>query len=647
MIVKIYSMKKLKIYLSVLGIASLGVVSCSDFDEINENPKAASQDQTQPYYALNKAIIDAQQSPHEAERVFVYQWKSAARYHQMSFFATGSYMDDFNDDYHNSRVSNWIKSATLAISLSDAQIASGKLIGHNAEFIANVKQVSRIWRVYLMTEYVDNFGVMPIEAFQGVTPNFNSAKDVYYFLLDELKDAVAKINVSVEPTDFEKKFDAAYKFDFSKWVKYANSMRLRLSMRLSEIDTNKAQAEFELAAKEALITTVDDVFKVSEKDGWDALTGVMSRSWNQQALSKTMFNILTNLGGINSNLILPEARYQAYIKPENYLGLFLPNHYSENTDDPTKQYFLDGIPAKIDPRAFEMFFLPFDSDADNYTNWFAMSSSEFNLEGDGGAVVSTIDAKFCWNGYPNGFNGQKAARNKLISNYRASYPLMGKQYRTSTNSRVFFGDWETYFLLAEAAVRGWNTNGVSAKDAYEKGIQLSFVYHNAQTSFLPTYLASTDYNMVGTSVAFDHTDEPVDVEMDYVDGYTKAPGKVIYKYPTAAKTLYGKALNDKLTKIITQKYIAQMPYLPLEAWSDFRRLGLPFFEIISAEDPIATMPDWNKDVYKTGQKISLYPQRMKFPASLRNADAKGYNEAISLLGGADETLTPIWWAKKN
>ncbi len=630
----------------MLCLSAVGIVSCSDFDDINEDPKAASQDQAQPYYALNKAIIDAQQSPDEAERVFVYQWKSAARQHQMSFFATGSYSDDFNNNYHNTRITSWIKSATLAITLSDAQIKGGKLSGHSAEFIPNVKEVSRIWRAYLMSEYVDNFGVMPIDAFQGEVPEFKSCQDVYYFLLDELKDASSKIDVNIVPTDFEKKFDSAYKFEFAKWVKYANSMRLRLAMRMSEVDPQKAQSEFEAAAKESLISSSADIFKVAEKDGWDALTGVMSRQWNDQVLSEAMCNILTNLGGVSTEKLLPEDRYQSYVKDEKYLGLYIPDHLSANTDDPYKQFFMDGIPAKLDPRAFKMFFLPYDRDASNFIDWFIEDKSVWELK-NGATVVTSIDTKYCWNGVANGFNGTKQSNNEIIKNRWTNYPAMGKQYRQSTNSRVFFGDWETWFLLAEASVRGWNTNGVAAKTAYEKGIEASFVYHGANTGLLTEYLASVDYNRVGTSVNFDHLVEPSDVEMDYVNGYTKEAGKFTYKYPVASKTLYGKALNDRICKIITQKYIAQMPYLPLEAWSDHRRLGLPFFEIISAEDPIATMPDWNRDVYKTGQKVSLYPQRMRFPTSLKNADPSGYDKAITLLGGTDGTLTPIWWAKKQ
>ena len=74
-----------------LGAATMGVTSCDDFEEVNTNPMAAQADQVQAYYALNNSIIGAQQTPHEAERIFVYNWKSAARFHQMNHFVTGSY----------------------------------------------------------------------------------------------------------------------------------------------------------------------------------------------------------------------------------------------------------------------------------------------------------------------------------------------------------------------------------------------------------------------------------------------------------------------------------------------------------------------------------------------------------------------------
>lgn len=647
-------MKKLNILL-LLCAGITGITSCSDFDEVNIDPKAAQADQTQAYYALNKSIGDAQQGPHEAERIFVYNWKSAARYHQMGHLVTGSYADDYMDDYHNSKISNWMKSATLAMNLADAQIESGKVIGRNAIFVNNVKQVARIWYVYLTSEYVDNFGIAPINMVIGEVPTFSSSKDVYYFMLDELKDATSKIDVSIELEEAEKKGDPAYEFDFNKWIKYANSMRLRLAMRLSEVDPAKAQSEFEEASKLALISNPTEIFKVKEKNGWDNLSGVMSRTWNQQCLSSTMSNLMTNLGGVKTTAQLTDARYASYIKDnEKYLGVYYPQHFSEYTDNPTKQFWMDGIPSSVDPRAFKLFFLPQDKKASNFSDYCADGNYEVRGKENIRGLVSLTNEKdtlafvnpsFSWNGMPNGYGGPKYSRNQIMSTkFWGSYPSLGTQYRKSENSRIFFGDWEVWFLLAEGAVRGWNV-GVNAETAYENGIMASFVY-NECVAFYGDYIKSESYSRVGTSVSFNHTAEPpVSVEMDYVDGYTKKAGKYTYHYPVASKTLYGKAMNDKLSKIITQKYLAQMPYLPLEAWSDFRRLGLPFFEIPNAEEPLPYMPEWNVNSYKNGQKVSLYPQRLKFPASLQNADPAGYAEALKLLGGADNTLTPIWWAK--
>ena len=645
-----------KIFFSLaLGAATMGVTSCDDFEEVNTNPMAAQADQVEAYFALNKSILDAQQSPHEAERIFVYNWKSAARFHQMNHFAQGTYSDDYMSDYHNSRITSWMKTATLAMNLADAQIESGKVTGKGATFVNNVKQAARIWYAYLTSEYVDCFGVGPTGMVFGEVPEFKSAKEVYLYMLSELKDAASQIDTSITPSDLEKTGDPAYAFDFSKWVKYANSMRLRLAMRLSEADPATAKSEFEAVDKTMLITAADEIFKVAEKDVWDNLAGVMSRSWNQQCVSATIFNLMTGLGGVPTASQLTADRYQPYIKSNpNYVGLYFPEHFSPYTDNPSKGLWMDGIPYSVDPRAFKLFYLPEDKEAENYSSWGEGNYSVRNKENVRGLIdlenpkdtVAFVRPAYSWNGVGNGYGGPRYSKNMIMNtSIWGSYPSLGKQYRTSTNHRVFFGDWETWFLLAEGAVRGWNTNGIDAETAYNKGIEASFVY-NGCTEFLSDYLQSEDYNRVGTSVKFTHTTEPVAYEVDYIDGYTNEAKKMTYNYPDVNKILYkGGALNDQLTKIITQKYLAQMPYLPTEAWSDHRRLGLPFFEILGSEEPWSQMPDWNVDVYKSGQKVSLYPQRMKFPSSLQNADKDGYAKAVELLGGSETTLTPVWWSQ--
>lgn len=638
-----------------------GLVSCSDFDEVNTNPTAAGEEYVKPQYALNNSIGQAQMNPGTAERVVVYNWASAARIcGEMSFLNVGRYSDDYTSAYYYPDLSSSIKNATLAITAVENQLEAATTTAHEKEFFPNVKQFARIWRAYLISEFVDNFGPYPIESFLGENPVFNSEKDDYEFILKELKEAAAAINTSVLPIEAEGKCDPFdnVKYDPVKWQKYANSLRMRLAMRLSNIDKATAQAEFEDAAKGNKILTADDMFAVKENDGWDVFSGVYTRSFDDQVLSSTVANLLTNLGGIK--VTEQRSDLASYVKPANYLGIKYDRHYVANTDNPTKQYWLDGMPENLDPRALKIFCLPDDENAENYIDKYNDRTAKdfvlYTVDENGNPIPNKdnpgeikIDATRCWNGYPAGSRGgwsPTLAYNQLVTNGYGpgcTLPMLGKDY-CKGKSRIFFAAWETYFLLAEASLYGWNT-GTTAKEAYENGIKASFEYFGV-SEYVNDYLNSTNYNRVGTSVKFDHTTEPTAEQMTYVDGYSKEQKTVTYEYPTASKTLYGKALNDHLTKIITQKFIAQTPYLVLEMWSDFRRLGLPFFEIPANESSMTgsdMVNAWNPNSWKDGQKWEFYPQRMRYPSSLENADPEGYKQAVELLGGSDNIITPLWW----
>ena len=96
--------------------------------------------------------------------------------------------------------------------------------------------------------------------------------------------------------------------------------------------------------------------------------------------------------------------------------------------------------------------------------------------------------------------------------------------------------------------------------------------------------------------------------------------------------------------IITQKYIANTPWLPLENLSDHRRLGLPFWEIPVSTTTLSYMPDWSVSSYLGPQEPGYFVQRLPYPSSLENDDPTGYAQAMSFLGGDDSRVTPLWWA---
>ena len=638
-----------------MGAALMGgTTSCDDFEEINVSPSVAGKEVVKPYYALNNSIIGAQQSPHEAERIAVYNWASAARIsgENSTFLSNGRYSDSYNHDYHNSYISNWIKNATLAITLADEK-AADLVSEHDINFNKNVKAFARIWRVVMISEYTDNFGPYPIEAFQGSNPAFNSVQEVYYFMLDELKAAVADIVLSEEPTADEAKSDPIFGYNAEKWAKYGNSLRLRLAMRLSEVDGAKAKSEFEAVDKNMLIKTLDETAKVKEYNQWNAWAGIYSRSWNIISLPSSMSNILVGLGGVSVSEQRPDLAQ--YTKPMDYLGLQFADHYADLTDNPTKGYWIDGIPENLDPRALRIYCIPGDKAADNFKDYGSsdIKNTTQPLNDADGEKILDLQGQFTWNYYPAGSRGAwspKFAKNYAVGSwYDTMLPVLCKTYGgDSESSRIWFGAWETHFLLAEAALYGWSA-GTSAEAAYEQGIRVSFENFGV-SQYVDAYLQSEDYNRVGVSVKFSHTEEPASFTANYVNGYTNEAGTITYEYPNAAMGLYkGGKLNDQLAKIITQKYIAQTPYGTLEMWNDRRRLGLPWFEIPNNETSFvgADMENtWTPNSYKEKQSSKVFPQRLRYPSSLQNADPQGYAKAIELLGGADNTLTPLWWAIK-
>ncbi|UFH34302.1 SusD/RagB family nutrient-binding outer membrane lipoprotein [Flavobacterium acetivorans] len=618
------------------------LASCDNFEEINIDPTAANAEQVQVEYFINSSIIGAQMNPDVAERSFVLYWKTAGHQMLSTGISGGSYDDGWSTAYYNSSA-GWLNSINTAIQIADEKEAKGIV----KPYSGNLKQIARIWRAYLMSELADNFGPIAIEAFQAKNPEFNNVKDVYYFMLAELKDASEKIDISVSNSsnDKLKEKDPAYGYDYVKWRKYANSMRLRLAMRLSEVDPAKAKSEFEAAANGNLITDAGDNFQVQEKPGWDDLTGVMSREWNAQIMSVTLNNLYIGLGGIKSTDQLAPS-FHASVKPADYIGQKFADHFTMKTNEPAAGYWLDGLPNRIDPRAYKTFNIPGDFNSpifSGYPSWDnSAETTTADLLDNNGAVIKTIEAKNTWNAFAVGNWGAMGSKNQVRA-FNGTMPRLSQVFRGSGSQRIFFASWETYFLLAEAAVKGWAVP-MSGKEAYEEGIKANFAYWGV-SSHLSTYLASEDYNRAGTSVSWNHTTEPAASHtMNFVDGYTNTPGVATILYPKNDLYKNGAVKNDLLTKIITQKFIAQTPWLPLEGWNDHRRLGLPFFENPAVELPLPNLPALTQSNYM-GNQVSFFPQRLRYISGLKNSNPKGYTQAVEFLGGDDSVFTPLWWAK--
>ena len=134
----------------------------------------------------------------------------------------------------------------------------------------SVWAVSQLIKVTAMSRVTDIYGPIPYSTV-GLKVNnpYDSQKDVYYQFFTELDDAQKKINDFVAagktlPFKFSD-FDLVYNGNLATWLKYANSLRLRLALRLVKVDRAKAQLEAEKAMNPAnggLLTSAADNMSV-------------------------------------------------------------------------------------------------------------------------------------------------------------------------------------------------------------------------------------------------------------------------------------------------------------------------------------------------------------------------------------------------
>jgi hypothetical protein len=110
-------------------------------------------------------------------------------------------------------------------------------------------RVMQSWVFQTMTDY---WGDIPyseaLKADKGgpLKPKYDPQKDIYYGLLKTVADASSGMKAaSTDPALGTA--DPIYKGDIAKWIKFANSLRARMAMRISKADLAKASTELAAA----------------------------------------------------------------------------------------------------------------------------------------------------------------------------------------------------------------------------------------------------------------------------------------------------------------------------------------------------------------------------------------------------------------
>ncbi len=177
---------------------------------------------------------------------------------------------------------------------------------------------------------------------------------------------------------------------------------------------------------------------------------------------------------------------------------------------------------------------------------------------------------------------------------------------------------EPYFLLAEAALRGWSTSS-DAKTYYEQGVKASFDERGVS---MGDYLESHAVPAAFTDpLAGDSNSE---IRTLASENSAAAVSSVTPCWNDASTD------EEKLEKIITQKWIAGFPE-GKNAWAEYRRTGYPKLFPVREND--------SQGVISTEYGV----RRLPFTQGEVSNNPEGYRQAVQLLGGPDNGATRIFW----
>ena len=182
--------------------------------------------------------------------------------------------------------------------------------------------IALILQVAEMHKITDIHGPIPYSKYGvgGATVAYDSQQSIYNLFFAQLDTAVNNLKAFIASfpgaTPF-KKFDVVYQGDYTKWLKYANSLRLRLAMHIVKIDPALAQQQSLKALDQAnggVFTSNAD--NAMSKGGYNLLFS-SAYEWTTLRMGAS---IISYMDGYNDPRISKYCE-KSVVDPTKYIGL--------------------------------------------------------------------------------------------------------------------------------------------------------------------------------------------------------------------------------------------------------------------------------------------------------------------------------------
>ena len=158
---------------------------------------------------------------------------------------------------------------------------------------AGANAIAKIWKAYIFHYHTDFYGPVPYShAGNGdLSIPYDSQKDIYYDLFNTLDSAVTTLQSLDQTQTPYGDNDLIFHGNIPKWIKLANTLRLRLAMRISFVEPGKAKEEAEKAYSLGVMTSNDDNAMMDVADNSPNGLSLMS-PWEGFRMSASMESYL-------------------------------------------------------------------------------------------------------------------------------------------------------------------------------------------------------------------------------------------------------------------------------------------------------------------------------------------------------------------
>ncbi len=243
--------------LIIAGLAILTFSACQDLTEFNKDPKSPSAVEASSLVA--NATVD----------LFDFMTSTNVNTNNFRLWAQHwtetTYTDEANYDLITRNVNGGTWNTLYAGIIADFREAA-RLIEADEKLIADYKSSqlaqTEVMQVFAFHVLVDIFGDIPYsQAFNGeiVAPAYDNDADIYSDLIVRLDAAIAGFKGDATGLGDA---DLVYGGDVVLWKKFANSLKLKLAIRIADVDPGKAKTMAEAAVAAGVFTSNDDNFKL-------------------------------------------------------------------------------------------------------------------------------------------------------------------------------------------------------------------------------------------------------------------------------------------------------------------------------------------------------------------------------------------------